>query len=124
MKKIFFMFFASFHVAMFSHTPNVFAQASAILWDGDPSGSIDMTNDNNSDALVGILSLIQGILLRVVLPLVAIGVMIYVAYELLTAEGDDEKLKNAWKSIVYGSVAILCILLSSYIVRLIAGLNF
>jgi hypothetical protein len=51
-----------------------------------------------------VLSFVEEILLKVALPLIIIGTGLYVAYELFTAEGSEEKLKKAWKSVTFGSI--------------------
>jgi hypothetical protein len=45
--------------------------------------------------------LIVSILLKIVLPIIVIGVALYSAYELFTAEGDESKMKRAWKSFTF-----------------------
>jgi hypothetical protein len=43
-------------------------------------------------------------LLKALLPVVLIGASIYIAYELFTAEGDEAKMKKAWKSVAYSAI--------------------
>jgi hypothetical protein len=54
--------------------------------------------------LIDVLTFVEQMLLKVVLPLVIIGTALYIAYELFLAEGSEEKLKKAWKSITFGSI--------------------
>jgi hypothetical protein len=54
--------------------------------------------------LVDVLSFIEELLLKVALPLVIVGSSLYIAYELFLAEGNEEKLKQAWKSMTYAFV--------------------
>lgn len=113
-----------------------------------PQGSIDLwivsfetpKNDENDDEIddkiddeikvtgkdgfIELLKFIQNILLKVALPVVAVGVSIYTAYELLTAEWNEAKMKKAWSSVVYGIIAIICILLSYTVVSVISSLSF
>jgi uncharacterized membrane-anchored protein len=72
---------------------------------------------------VQILTLIQSVLLKVMLPVIVIGASIYIAYELFTAEGDESKMKKAWKSIVYTVVALVAIALSYGLVSIISRLS-
>jgi hypothetical protein len=51
-----------------------------------------------------VLSFIEELLLKVALPLVIVGSSLYIAYELFLAEGNEEKLKQAWKSMTYAFV--------------------
>jgi uncharacterized membrane-anchored protein len=73
---------------------------------------------------VNILTLIQVILLKVILPVVVVGASLYIAYELFTAEGDEAKLKKAWKSVAYTAISLIAIALSYAIVSIISGLSF
>lgn len=88
----------------------------------------DKNNDEikvtGKDGLIELLKFIQNILLKVALPVVAVGVSIYTAYELLTAEWNEAKMKKAWSSVVYGIIAIICILLSYTVVSVISSLSF
>lgn len=59
---------------------------------------------NQSWELTDILSYGEQFLLKVVLPLVVIGTFLYIAYELLTAEGNEEKMKKAWKTVTFSSI--------------------
>lgn len=67
-----------------------------------PPGTI--INNSDSWSLIRILSYGEEFLLKVVLPLVVVGTALYVAYELLTAEGDEAKMKKAWKTISYSAI--------------------
>ncbi|MFZ2255823.1 MAG: hypothetical protein WAW59_08145 [Patescibacteria group bacterium] len=72
--------------------------------------------------LIGVLSLIQSILLKVALPIVIIGGSLYIAYELFTAEGDETKMKRAWKSLTFSAIGLICIAVSYAFVTVIPGL--
>jgi heme O synthase-like polyprenyltransferase len=63
--------------------------------------------------------LITSLLLRVVLPVVVIAVSLYSAYELFTAEGDESKMKRAWKSFTFSGIALVIIALAYAIVAII-----
>lgn len=91
--------------------------------DALPKGSIAVPNSKGSDGIVWILIFVQNILLKVILPIVAVGSMLYIAYELFSAEGDETKLKRAWTMVWYAATAIIAIMLSGYIVGLISGLK-
>jgi len=78
---------------------------------------------DGSSTLISLLSLIQSILLKWVLPVVTIGASIWIAYVLLTAEGDESKMKKAWKSIVYTAIALISIALSYGVVSIVSRLN-
>lgn len=73
--------------------------------------------------LVGILSIIQSILLTIALPVVVVGSALYVAYQLFTAEGDESKMKKAWKSLVYGAIALIAIALSYAFVTILSTID-
>ena len=73
---------------------------------------------------IQILTLIQSVLLRVVLPIIVVGASLYIAYELFTAEGDESKMKKAWKSIAYTAVALISIALSYGLVSIVSRLSF
>lgn len=79
--------------------------------------------DSNSVGFVQILTMIQSILLRVVLPLVVIGTGLYIAYELFTADGDESKLTKAWKSIAYSATALIAIALSYAFISIVASIS-
>lgn len=89
---------------------------------GSPPGSI-LTARPGSTGIVMILTLIQSFLLKVVLPLVIIGGSLYIAYELFLAEGDESKMKKAYKSIAYSAIALISIALSYAIVTVIYKLS-
>ncbi len=63
-------------------------------------------------------------LLKVVLPIVVVGASLYIAYELFTAEGDESKMKKAWKSVAYSAVALIAIALSYSLVSIVSRLSF
>lgn len=91
--------------------------------DALPKGSIVVPNSKGSDGIVWILIFVQNILLKVILPIVAVGSMLYIAYELFSAEGDETKLKRAFTLVWYAATAIIAIMLSWYVVGLISGLK-
>lgn len=91
-----------------------------LLW--DLSSSI-LPSDSVTGPVV-ILTLIQSILLKVVLPVIVVWASLYIAYELFTADGDESKLKKAWKSIAYTAIALISIALSYALVSIVSGLSF
>ncbi len=91
--------------------------------DNLPIGSIALPVVEGEKGINAILVLVQSILLKVVLPLVLVGLGLYIAYELFTAQGDADKMKSAWKSVVYGIIALGAIALSYLIVDFISRLN-
>jgi uncharacterized membrane-anchored protein len=56
--------------------------------------------------------------------MVVVGASLYIAYELFTAEGDESKMKKAWKSIAYTAVALISIALSYGLVSIVSRLSF
>lgn len=90
-----------------------------------PEESIKLVGDKDSNQgiFISLLQLVQKILLQFVLPVVAIGSGLYIAYMLFTAEGDPSKLKQAWLAVTYGIVAIIAIALSAFVVTLISRLS-
>ena len=61
----------------------------------------------------------EEILLKVVLPLAVVGVALYVGYHLLTAEGDEEKMKKAFKSLTYSAMGLIAVACAYAFVSLI-----
>ena len=88
-------------------------------WDY-PIGTI--LNDDSLE-LIGILTIIQWVLLKVVLPIVVIGGSLYIAYELFTAEGDETKMKRAWKSVTFTAIGIVCIAVSYAFVSVVSRIS-
>ena len=86
-----------------------------------PDGSI-LTS--NGITLIKVLTLVQSVLLKVVLPIVVVGASLYIAYELFTAEGDESRMKKAWKSVAYSAVALISIALSYGLVSIVSRLSF
>ena len=116
MKKIFFSF-----ISIFLSFQNTFALGQSDFTNHPaPDGTIWQSTNMT---IPGVLSLIQAILLKVVLPIVIVGASLYVAYQLFTAEGDESKMKKAWKSIAYSAVALVAIALSAAIVKIISQIS-
>lgn len=86
----------------------------------EPEESILLPNVSSGDGLVDVLIFIQNVLLKLVLPLVAVGSALYIAYLLFNAEGDESKMKQAWTAVVYAIIAMVAIMLSSLIIGLIS----
>ncbi len=80
--------------------------------------------DTDTLSLISLFTLAQSILLKVVLPIVVIGASLYIAYELFTAEGDEAKMKKAWKSVAYSAIALIAIALSYALVSIVSRLSF
>lgn len=74
--------------------------------------------------LIWFLSIIQTFLLKVVLPVIVIGSSLWIAYQLLTAEGDETKMKQAWKSVTFSAIALMAIALSYAFVSIISKISF
>lgn len=79
--------------------------------------------DASSWNLVTFLTFAEGILLKVVLPLVVVGAALYMAYELLTAEGNEEKMKRAWKSLAFSAIGVISVMLAYALVTIISQLS-
>ncbi|NRH21250.1 hypothetical protein HOO68_04355 [Candidatus Gracilibacteria bacterium] len=88
---------------------------------GTPSGSI--INGGGSLTVISVITIIQSFLIKVLLPIVVVGASLYIAYELFTAEGDESKLKKAWKSIAYTSIGLIAIALSYALVSIISRIS-
>ena len=78
---------------------------------------------NTIDGPIGILTLIQSVLLKVVLPVIVVGASLYIAYTLFTAEWDESKMKKAWKSLTYSAVGLIAVALSYAFVSIISRIN-
>ena len=74
-------------------------------------------------SVIDVFSLVQEFLLKAVLPLVVAGTTLYIAYHLLTAEGDEARMKQAWKSLGYGTMALVMIALSYALVSLLSNIS-
>lgn len=57
------------------------------------------------------------------MPIVVVGAGLYIAYQLFTAEGDETKLKRAWKSIAYTAIALIAIAVSYAFVSIVARIS-
>lgn len=134
MKTTVFRFFASCVAVVggLFHMGNAFAQDTDITTvynkkEGvnnfileEPKESILLPNVSSGDGLVDVLIFVQNVLLKLVLPLVAVGSALYIAYLLFNAEGDESKMKQAWTAVVYAIIAMVAIMLSSLIIGLIS----
>ena len=89
-------------------------------------GRVDNGSIINWDGttIIGILTLVQSILLKVVLPIIVIWASLQIAYELFTAEWDESKMKKAQKSIGYTAIALISVGLSYGLVSIISTLSF
>lgn len=63
----------------------------------DPTGAINLSGWS----LESILAYIERFLVQAVLPITVVGVSLYIAYQLFTAEGDEARMKKAFKSLAY-----------------------
>ncbi len=70
-----------------------------------------------------VLSYIEKVLLQVVLPVVVVGVFLYVAFELLTADGNEEKMKKAWKVMTFSVVGLITIALAYAVIAMASRLS-
>lgn len=120
MKRIF-LFIASFPIFIYK-TIFAISEYDMGFKDGWPSSSI--LSSDGSVTPIAILTIIQSFLLKVVLPIVIVGASLYIAYELFTADGDEAKLKRAWKSVAYSAIALVAIALSYALVSIISRLSF
>lgn len=84
--------------------------------------SHDAIKDRTWD-LIGIFTFIESFLLKVALPLVVVWAFLYIAWELLTAEGNEEKMKKAWKAVTYSAIGLLMIALAYAIVAMASRLS-
>jgi hypothetical protein len=73
--------------------------------------------------LIGVLTLIQWILLRAVLPIIVVWTALYIAYHLLTAEGDETRMKQAWKSLAYSAIALVIVALSYAMISILSTIK-
>jgi hypothetical protein len=92
-----------------------------IGFNGDISNGSILKSSGNT--FISILTLIQSVLLKVVLPIIVVGASLYIAYELFTAEGDESKMKKAWKSVAYTAVALISIALSYGLVSIVSRIS-
>lgn len=99
---MFIRIFSLLAVFFFAHFGSIFA--AGVPGDIGFNGQYpDGTLASSGFTVIGILTFIQAFLLKVVVPLIVVGTALYIAYELFTAQGDDTKMKKAWKSIAYAA---------------------
>ncbi len=110
------LFFAITHKSV-TATP-----ADSRLFVGTPTGDPSIMTAVGSPVVI--LTMVQSILLKVVIPVIVVGASLYIAYELFTAEGDESRMKKAWKSVAYTAVALIAIALSYAIVSIVTKLSF
>lgn len=124
MQKFFFSLIAIGSVALYKIT-SVLAISDRDIGFGRagklPEWSI-LASDGNT-TFVNILSLVQSFLLRVVVPVIVVGAALYIAYELFTADGDESKMKKAWKSVQYTAIALIAIAVSYAFVSIVSRLS-
>ncbi len=116
MKKLFFSFLA---LALSASTNLVQAIDPSDIGNIHPNGQILQSNLS----LIDLLSLAQEILLKVVLPLIIVWTALYIAYQLITADGDETRMKQAWRSIAYSSIALVTVALSYALVSIFASIS-
>lgn len=80
-----------------------------------------LTAENRS--LIDILSLVQEILLKVALPIIVVGSALYIAYQLVTAEGDEARMKQAWKSLAFSAIALVIVALSYAMISIFSNIS-
>ncbi len=73
--------------------------------------------------LIDILTFMESFLLKVVLPIIIIGSALYIAYELFLAEGNEEKMKKAWKSLTFSSIGVISIGLAYAVIAIVSRLS-
>ena len=120
MKRFFWCIFAFYFIGYNTLFVTFWAWLDQLLLKGNNS---DIISSSGKDP-ISLLTLIQSFLLKVVLPIVVIGASLYIAYELFTAEGDETKMKRAWKSVAYSAIGLIAIALSYAIVNIISRLSF
>lgn len=69
------------------------------------------------------LSYAERFLLQAVLPLAVVWVALYVGYHLVTASGDEEKMKKAFKSLTFGAIGLIAIACAYAFVAILARLS-
>ncbi|MBP9779442.1 hypothetical protein KBD33_02330 [Candidatus Gracilibacteria bacterium] len=94
--------------------------------DLSPRSSIPVVSETlpPNISLIDLLSIIQKLLLKGILPIIVVGTTLYIAYQLFTADGDETRLKQAWKSLTYGAIALVIIALSYTFVAILSNLSF
>lgn len=122
------IFFAVFQYTtsaqnIWDNKENISSKAAQFKINQIPKENITMDTVTKGDGIIGTLTFVQSVLLKLVLPLVLVGSMLYIAYELFTAEGDEGKMKKAWSAVTYAVVAIVSIMLSSLIIGMVAGIS-
>lgn len=117
-KSFFTFLFYSF--LSFGISSNISAQERIDTLTSPNNSLITKTNWN----IIDVLSYIESFLLQVILPLIVVWVFLYVAFELLTAEGNEEKMKKAWKVVTFSSIGLITIALAYAIIAMASRLSF
>ena len=84
-------------------------------------GSITLLNPLGQQSFAGIVQAILAALFTLSIPIVAIMVMVG-GYQILTAVGDEERLKTGRRTITYAVIGFAVILLANGVVSLIRSL--
>ncbi len=88
---------------------------------GTGGGPITLLNPLGSQSFAGLVQAILAALFTLSIPIVAIMVMVG-GYQILTAVGDEERLKTGRRTITYAVIGFAVILLANGVVSLIREL--
>jgi uncharacterized membrane protein (Fun14 family) len=88
-----------------------------------PKNGKSILDPTKDVGLLEVLTFIEGFLLKVILPVVIVGSGLYIAYQLLTAEWNEEKNKKAWKSLTFSFIGVISIALAYAIIAIVARLS-
>ncbi|MDD2694189.1 MAG: hypothetical protein PHY14_04670 [Candidatus Gracilibacteria bacterium] len=113
MKYLFFLLFI-LPIRIFAEVSTTGVNPSSDIWAGE---------SGNGWTLEMVLSYIEKVLVRGAVPLIITGVTLYIGYQLMTAEGDEEKMKKAFKSLTYGAIGLIAIACAYTFVVIISGLS-
>ncbi len=106
---------------MFSETVSAASPPPDIWFDRYPEGTI--ITEGSDLTFVTVLGYVQALILQVALPVLVVGVSLYIAYELFTAEWDEAKMKKAWKSLTFWAIGLVSIGISYAFVSILVRLS-
>ncbi len=112
MKKITWLFL----LVIFATAPFVLAQTPSLL--DAPPGSAVTTAGSSAEAAMGLVRKAGGWLYSIVIA-IAVILMIYGGFIFVTSGGDEKKVENGKKYIIYGAIGIAVATLATGIVFLV-----
>jgi hypothetical protein len=86
---------------------------------GAGSGSVTFTNPLQTESISGLISTVTNYFVFDIAPLIVVAMVLFGAFQILTAGGDSEKAKTGRKTILYAILGYAVILIAAGIVAVI-----